>query len=256
MKFIAGRSLAEVLKKGSGMALLPNIIAVAEAMAYAHSRRIVHRDLKPGNILVGDFGETVVIDWGLAKDLDAPRAESPSGLFRVPNPELTQAGAGTPRYMPPEQAEGRSNDPRVDIYALGATLYHVLSGTPPFGKGSTSDVLARVRTCGPEPLAADCPSLPEPLVAIVTKAMAHDPDDRYQTAAELADDLKRVQAGQGMDHRSVALAKVKAKEPVALLVLLVASLPMVWSHPLAAIPFLLVFVSFLAMRMVTASTTR
>jgi WD40 repeat protein/tRNA A-37 threonylcarbamoyl transferase component Bud32 len=181
MKYVAGRPLAEVVaeKKTTAerLALLPSLITVAEAVAYAHSQRIIHRDLKPQNILVGDFGETVVIDWGLAKDLSSPEPDSAGGPYRIDGPSLTAAGAGTPAYMPPKQREGDDVDERADVYALGATLFHVLSGYPP-GDGANLD------------------DAPRELRTIVEKAMESNPGLRYSSAAELAQELRRFLAGK------------------------------------------------------------
>ncbi|MDY7227599.1 serine/threonine-protein kinase [Hyalangium rubrum] len=206
MKLVSGRSLADVLSEPrtleERLALLPHVLAVAEAMAYAHSERIIHRDLKPANVLVGGFGETVVIDWGLAKDLSrtespaAPDARSAGGNSM--DGGLTRVGTvmGTPAYMPPEQAAGQPVDERADVYSLGAILYHLLAGSRPY-EGETSDqVLARVMS-GPPPLLASLQDfIPRDLLAIVTKAMARQPAERYPTAREMAEDLRRFQTGQ------------------------------------------------------------
>jgi serine/threonine protein kinase len=188
MKLVLGQSLARVIRdadtRADRLALLPNVIAAAEAVAYAHDQGIVHRDLKPYNILIGAFGETVVVDWGLAKDLRAGAAAEPDGDRRVTTTSGdTAAGAvvGTPSYMPPEQAAGRPVDPRADVYALGAILHYVLAGTPPQPT---------------PPLAELEPGLPSDLLAIVSKALATDAAGRYPTAFELADDLKRFAGGQ------------------------------------------------------------
>ena len=201
----AARSLAERL------ALLPHVLDVAEAIAYAHSRGVIHRDLKPANVLVGKFGETVVIDWGLGKDLgdDAPseqvetaavelQGEPVEGALEPDDDELTRAGAvmGTPAYMPPEQARGEAVGPAADVYALGAILYHVLSGRSPYERGTGLEVLGRVLLGPPPPLTELVPRVPRELAAIVRKAMAREPDDRYPTAAQLAEDLRRYQTGQ------------------------------------------------------------
>jgi serine/threonine protein kinase len=185
MKLVSGRSLKEVIQGTARLeerlALLPHVLAVADAMAYAHSHRIIHRDLKPSNVLVGPFGETVVIDWGLAKDLRAPPVEeaaSPTdaALAELPD-QLTTAGVivGTPQYMPPEQARGEPVDERADVYALGAMLYYTLTGAMPYEGESAGSVLARLLAAPPPPLAARQPDVPQDLAAIVRKSMARDP---------------------------------------------------------------------------------
>jgi hypothetical protein len=217
MKLVSGRSLADVLAApapaGPRLSLLPHVIAVAEAMAYAHSERIIHRDLKPANVLVGSFGETVVIDWGLAKDLadeGGPACPAPALPEDPPTPPprapegLTLAGAvmGTPAYMPPEQARGASVDARADVYAIGAILYHVLSGVAPYGGGHVRAVLDAVAAGPPPPIEGRDPALSLDLCDIVRKAMARDPASRYPSARELAEDLTRFAAGQAVGaHR-------------------------------------------------------
>ncbi|WP_257450164.1 serine/threonine-protein kinase [Archangium lipolyticum] len=206
MKLVSGRSLADVVSEcktlEARLALLPHVLAVAEAIAYAHSERIIHRDLKPANILVGGFGETVVIDWGLAKDLSRAEhtasTDAPVPVGAAMDGAMTRVGTvmGTPAYMPPEQAAGQPVDERADVYALGAILYHLLAGSRPYD-GTTSDqVLARVMKGPPPPLASIQDCIPGDLLAIVTKAMARNPADRYATAREMAEDLRRFQTGQ------------------------------------------------------------
>jgi len=211
MKLVAGESLDKVIARSptldARLALLPNVIAAVDALAYAHSLRVIHRDLKPANVLVGEFGETVVIDWGLAKDLAATTGEPDVsvGPYRAASGQ-TQAGAviGTPAYMPVEQALGEAVDERADVYALGAMLYHVLAGAPPY-TGTTSDaILDSVIAGPPPPIDSRTEGVPPDLVTIVTKAMAHAAADRYPTAKQLADDLKKFQTGQlvGAHHYS------------------------------------------------------
>lgn len=215
MKFVCGRSLSKVIQETNAfdqrLALLPHVIAVAEAMAYAHSEGIIHRDLKPQNILVGPFGETVVIDWGLAKNL-RDRSQTPRPSFNPPpktdgnsrpapsldSSVLTMTGTimGTPAYMPPEQAEGHTVDERADVYALGAVLYHLLAGHTPYAGMSGGNILREVRRAPPEPLEHLQPGVPKDLLTVVQKAMARNPEKRYRTAGELAQDLKRFQTGQ------------------------------------------------------------
>ncbi|WP_224240268.1 serine/threonine-protein kinase [Hyalangium gracile] len=215
MKFVSGRSLADVISEKrtlqERLALLPHVLAVAEAIAYAHTERIIHRDLKPANVLVGAFGETVVIDWGLAKDLakestgEASLPPTPAGA----DPSLTQLGmvVGTPAYMPPEQAAGRPVDERADVYALGAILYHLLAGTRPYDSGSSAQVIDQVVRGPPLSLSSRQKGIPADLLAIVAKAMARDPADRYATARELAEDLRRFQTGQIVGAHAYSLGE-------------------------------------------------
>lgn len=225
MKLVRGQTFSEAIrlfheKDGKPtdrpveyLRLLNAFLSVTRAMAYAHSRRVIHRDLKPDNILLGDFGETVILDWGLAKVLDAPVAGVPgqphehelpkadSALNLHPSSEHeTVAGTvmGTPAYMAPEQAAGRIGlvDELSDVYALGAMLYQVLSGKPPF-RGTTSDeVLTQVMQAEPPSPRALAPHTPRQLEAICLKAMAKERGRRYASAADLARDLERYLADE------------------------------------------------------------
>src|SRR5262249_55455191 len=121
--------------------LLARFVAVCNTLAYAHSQGVLHRDLKPDNVMLGNYGETLVVDWGLAKPIGerdpAARTETTGGsvTLRLTASGLTQVGSvlGTPQYMSPEQAAGQQDDlgPACDVYGLGATLYHLLTGKPP-----------------------------------------------------------------------------------------------------------------------------
>jgi WD40 repeat protein/tRNA A-37 threonylcarbamoyl transferase component Bud32 len=199
MKLVAGMTLTDAIARAKELrdrlALIPHVAAVADALAYAHGAGVIHRDLKPSNVLVGAFGETVVIDWGLAKRTDDD--------IELPLPEIVSAetvsGAvlGTPTYMPPEQAAGAPVDARADVYAIGAMLYHVLSSWPPYGDAKDSaDVIARKRQgVPPIALAALATGASPDLLAIVDKAMSARPAERYPTARELADDLHAFMTG-------------------------------------------------------------
>jgi len=227
MKLVNGRSFDAVLEEAKTLdqrlALLPHVLAVAEAMAYAHSERVIHRDLKPQNILLGPFGETVVIDWGLAKDLDEESPEPPSTKIvdgsarptrrslRPPSSDSLSPGStgpvsgpltvvgivmGTPAYMPPEQAAGQSVDERADVYAIGAILHHLLAGRAPYDAKRPMDIVRKVLRGPPESLESIQPGVPPELVTIVRKAMARSKAERYRTAGEFADDLRRFQTGR------------------------------------------------------------
>ena len=214
MRFIKGHSLQDAaehfhadegLKGDPGKrtlelrGLLGRFVAVCNAIAYAHSKGILHRDLKPDNVMLGNYGETLVVDWGLAKTIGARELETTGGsvtlrLSTVGGSGLTQAGSvlGTPQYMSPEQAAGRLEElsPASDVYGLGATLYHLLTGQAPFAAGNVLAVLDRVcRGEFPPPRQVE-PSLPAALEAICLKAMARKPEERYGSAKVLADDLE------------------------------------------------------------------
>ena len=205
MKLVEGRTLKELIAERTTMrerlSLLPHVIAVADAVGYAHSEGVIHRDLKPSNIIVGAFGETIVVDWGLARDrrhgVPEPEPEdhvSPAGS----GPVSTVSGkvVGTPAYMSPEQARGELVDERADVYAIGAVLYELLAGSPPHVDTTPQATLDRVLAGPPRPLTAAVPHVPGELGTIVAKAMARAPEERYPNATALAEDLRRYQTGK------------------------------------------------------------
>ncbi|MDC0720966.1 serine/threonine-protein kinase [Nannocystis bainbridge] len=218
MKLVDGASLDAKIQEtrdlGERLRLVEHVIAVADAIAYAHDQQVLHRDLKPANVLIGRFGETVVIDWGLAKDL-AGRSDSEaeqttrSGQRSRTGEDLTEVGTivGTLRYMPPEQARGEPVDARSDIYALGALLYHVLSGRPPFAEVTGDALVARVKAADLEDLRERVPGVPRELAAIAHRATAARPEQRYPTAAGFAEDLRRFQAGRVVSAHSYTVAE-------------------------------------------------
>ncbi len=202
MRRVSGRPFDELLGRARGLderlTLLPPLLAAIDAVAHAHRRGVIHRDLKPQNILVGELGETVVIDWGLAKVIgeedpsSGERTSSPGGALE------TQVGSvfGTPGFMAPEQARGEELGTRGDVYALGATLYQMLAGVPPHQGTSATEVIDKTARQDVRPLAEVAPGAPSELVALVEKALAFDAAKRYPNAGALAEDVRRFLAGQ------------------------------------------------------------
>lgn len=246
MRFIRGKSLREVAielheRSNPGAAdgrsfvlavrpLVRCLIDVCNAMAYAHCRGVIHRDLKPANIMLGPYGETMIVDWGLAKVLkstpgDTREAAGSEERARsnvahaveealaqdreawVPQSssgsEETQPGraVGTPAFMSPEQAAGDAATvgPASDVYSLGATLYMVLTGRPPFVDGEAPTVIGQVQSGSFTPPRAIAPRIPRALEAICLRAMARRPERRYPSMKTLADDLERWEADEPVD---------------------------------------------------------
>ncbi|MGE5185905.1 MAG: serine/threonine-protein kinase [Acidobacteriota bacterium] len=204
MRKVSGKPLDQLIARGKGLpdrlALLPNLLSAIDAVAHAHRRGVIHRDLKPANILVGELGETVVIDWGLAKVIGE---DDHDGAAREPHRPSgdslhTQLGSvfGTPGFMPPEQARGDELGPRSDVFALGATLYTLLVGKPPVAGTSATEVLEATHKHQIVPVAEACPGAPPELVAIVDHALAAEPAARYAHAGALGEDVRRFLTGQ------------------------------------------------------------
>lgn len=218
MRFLRGRSLNKVIKEyhaqrkaspaashtGELLQLLNIFVSICNTIAYAHSRRILHRDLKAENVVIGGFGEVVVLDWGLAKEIGEPEpglaatiavsaADDLPKRHDEPADEHTRTmqgdRLGTPAYMAPEQAAGRNDlvDERTDVYGLAAMLYEILAGVPPFDGKGVADVLRRVVEGDPPPPRTHDPDVPPELEAICLRGLAKDREQRQQSAGELAD---------------------------------------------------------------------
>ena len=205
MKMIIGDTLQDAIKayhrkpaKAELTGLVRRLVSVAKTMSFAHSKGVVHRDLKPANIMLGEHGETLVMDWGLAKLFNQGTDESYVSIVhqsKQSRPDLTMVGAivGTPAFMSPEQAMAEENviGPLSDVFSLGTILYYLLAGQTAFSGRSTQDVLSKVRACNPTPPSQIKPNVPRDLEVICLKAMAKLPENRYQGATEFADDLCR-----------------------------------------------------------------
>ena len=180
---------------------MTRFVDVCNAIAYSHSRGVIHRDLKPANILLGPYGETLVVDWGLAKVVGRddptphPDAEATLHPSSQSGSSETKLGAtvGTPAYMSPEQSEGRGAEvgPASDVYSLGATLYCILTGRPALADSDIENVMVRLRRGAIDPPRQVNHDVPAALEAIVMKAMALRPADRYPSAQALGADVER-----------------------------------------------------------------
>jgi WD40 repeat protein len=197
MRLVRGKTLTAALAECQGLAdrlkRLGAFWDACNAIAFAHSRGVVHRDIKPSNMMVGEFGETVLLDWGIAKLDETPEQRA------VYDPMRTEIGVplGTPAYMSPEQATGASDriDRRSDVWGLGAVLYQILTGRPPYTGETGTEVVARAQQTQLKPVLELSPEAPPELAAVAEKALRRDPADRYQSALELAAEVEAYMTG-------------------------------------------------------------
>ena len=200
MEFVDGPNLAQVVRENPLPAARAAGYArtISEAVQYAHERGVLHRDLKPSNVLIDPFDQPRVTDFGLAKRLAG-------------GSELTETGQvlGTPSFVPPEQAAGRKEEvgPHSDVYALGAILYHLLTGRPPFAAETVAATLAQVLNNEPAAPRSLNATIPRDLETICLKCLEKDPYRRYPTAKELSDELGRFQRGEPIHARPAGRAE-------------------------------------------------
>lgn len=213
MKEVSGATLEEAVLDylaGRGKYNLRGLVdvlaRVCDAVAYAHAHGAIHRDIKPANVLLGGFGEVVVLDWGLVKAMGSPE-NARSGVITHLGELKTKLGSviGTPAYMPPEQARGAHDEicPASDVYAIGAVLYELLTARRPY-EGRMSEVLEAIHSGPPDPLPT---SIPAGLGAVCERAMSRDPKDRYPEAAALGEALRAWLDGAEREERALEIVR-------------------------------------------------
>ena len=195
MKYVEGSTLEDYLNQNHSLTdLLRIILKVCDTIAFAHAHGVIHRDLKPANIMVGSFGEALVMDWGIAAVRNEPEPDSSAVAEDSAVPSTAHGTIlGTPAYMSPEQARGEvaAISEHSDIYSLGALLYYLLTHKPPFSGDSPQSIRDQVISGRFAEPRSKNKTIARPLNAICLKAMRCDAGERYQSCSEFADDIKR-----------------------------------------------------------------
>jgi WD40 repeat protein len=203
MRVVRGETMSAVLERAQSLparlALLSHFAGLCNAIAYAHSRGVVHRDIKPDNVMIGEFGETIVLDWGIAKvkgQPEMPGARAPRGIGFI-GETLHGDLVGTPLFMSPEQARGDVDqiDEASDVWSLGVVLFVLLAGRPPFLGKTTDEVVKRVIEARPAPVQKLEPLAPPELCAVVERALSREKQQRYPSVRELAADISAFMSG-------------------------------------------------------------
>ncbi len=208
MKLVRGRTLLDAINGAQTLddrlKLLPHFRDICHAIAFAHSKDVIHRDIKPSNVMIGEFGETVVLDWGIAKvrgeDDDALR------LLRSEDDQdahgtVDGSALGTPAYMAPEQAAGKITevDELSDVYALGAVLYQILTGSPPYQGRGGAEIMSKVLVEPIPPIPQGPGAPPSELVAVAHKALAREKNERFQGAGQIASEIEAFMSGERVE---------------------------------------------------------
>jgi eukaryotic-like serine/threonine-protein kinase len=196
MEFLQGKELAKVMSHGAPLPVeyaLEVTLQVAEGLSYAHDHGVLHRDIKPANIMIVHDRLVKIADFGIARMRSAQRTDGPAAL-------------GSPRYMSPEQVLGKRADHRSDVFSLGVVLYEMLTGTSPFAGADLNAILFQIVNLVPAAPSTINASTPATLDAIVMKALAKTPEERYAAARELAEDLKQCRSNLNPDARVAGVA--------------------------------------------------